>query len=208
MLSTEQIEFNKHRFINLINSIEREGFNKNLLLSHLENSDFYVAPSSTKYHGSYKGGLCNHCLNVYDNLTKLSKMCNVPISDDSLKIVSIFHDISKMNYYEVFYKNQKVYSENGPKVDAGGRYDWVQTSDYKVRDINDRFLYCNKEVTSEYIARQYCNLTLEESVAILHSCGGMGDDSVKDSVNSIFTRYPLALLLYMAEMLSCYLILE
>ena len=34
-------------------------------LAWLEKSDFFVAPASTKYHGNYAGGLCEHSLNVY-----------------------------------------------------------------------------------------------------------------------------------------------
>ena len=54
MLSNEQIEQNKQTFIELINSIERE-FDKNKLINWLENSDFFYAPASTKYHSNFAG---------------------------------------------------------------------------------------------------------------------------------------------------------
>lgn len=199
------IEANKNRYIELINSITREGFNKELFLRHLENSDFFVAPASTRFHGSVKGGLCQHILNVYDNLKYLNTITPCIISEESIKIVSLFHDIAKMNYYEIYYKNQKVYSEEGTKVDEGGRYDWKQVAEYKIRDISNRFLYCNHEVTSEFIARQYIPLSVEESIAILHHHGGTGEDSVKDTVSAIYNRYPLAVLLHTADLIASYI---
>lgn len=56
---------NKDRFLNICKTeIKREGIEK--LIKWLTSSDFFAAPSSTKYHGSYEGGLCEHSLNVYD----------------------------------------------------------------------------------------------------------------------------------------------
>ena len=77
MLSKEQIEQNKQTFIELINSIERD-FNKEKLINWLENSDFFYAPASTKYHSNFEGGLCSHCLSVYYSLEAL---CNTFASE-------------------------------------------------------------------------------------------------------------------------------
>lgn len=36
------------------------------LLNYLENkSDFFTAPASARFHGSYVGGLCEHSVNVF-----------------------------------------------------------------------------------------------------------------------------------------------
>ena len=48
----EQIAAMKDEFIELIGSVERDGFKAKALLDKLESSDFYTAPASTKYHGS------------------------------------------------------------------------------------------------------------------------------------------------------------
>lgn len=207
MLSEEKIRNNKEEFIRLINSISRDGFNKDRLLDHLENSDFYNAPASTKYHNAFKGGLVDHSLNVYYNLVKLVqlKQQDFSISEDSIKIVALLHDISKMNFYEIYYKNVKQYSTSGSKYDDGGRYDWVQVKEYKVRDTKERFLYCNHEVTSEFIIKQYCPLSVEESVAILHHHGCMSEDCAKDNITAIYDRFPLACLLHLADMYSVYI---
>ena len=49
----------KDKFVEIYTeNIKRPGSEKllNYLLS--ENSDFFLAPASTRYHGAYEGGLC------------------------------------------------------------------------------------------------------------------------------------------------------
>ncbi len=94
------LEENKARFIELIRGIKRECADIEGLIKKLESSDFFEAPASTKYHSSIKGGLCLHSLNVYDNLRCLVKMKfgDVPFTvydEDSIRIVSLLHDIAK-----------------------------------------------------------------------------------------------------------------
>lgn len=46
----------KEEFISIYKeNIKREGADK--LLEYLERTDFFTAPSSTRFHGSFKGGL-------------------------------------------------------------------------------------------------------------------------------------------------------
>jgi hypothetical protein len=71
MLTDEQIEANKTTFLNLIKSIDVEGADIDGLCNYLNSTDFFTAPASTKFHSSYKGGLCEHSLNVYNALTTL-----------------------------------------------------------------------------------------------------------------------------------------
>ena len=102
MLTNEQIEKNKREFIELISTIHRDGAKIDKLIDKLCSSDFFTAPASTNYHCGYVGGLCEHSLNVYHNLVSIAK--DKPIlygcEDDSIKIVALLHDISKMNIYE------------------------------------------------------------------------------------------------------------
>lgn len=55
----------KEEFIEIYQAnITRPG--ADALLDYLEHkSDFFTAPSSTRFHGCYEGGLCEHSLNVY-----------------------------------------------------------------------------------------------------------------------------------------------
>lgn len=205
-ISEQQIALHKEEYIRLIRSIEREGADIDGLVRKLESSDFFYAPASTKYHSNYAGGLCEHSLNVYHNLLRLVKsksgLDDICYDLNSLKIVALLHDISKMNLYEKFSKNVKVYCDDGDKWDNGGKFRWETEDSYKVAD--SRFVYGNHEETSEYIARQFIPLKLEESVAILNHMGGMGVDGNKENAPRIFNTYTLALLLYMADMLSTY----
>lgn len=207
MISTEKIEANKIEFIELVNSIERDGMYKDQLIDMLISSDFFTAPASTQYHCSYEGGLCQHSLNVYHNLKDLvdnrEGLTPACYNEESLKIVALFHDISKIGCYEKGIKNEKVYYDGGSKNDELGRFDWVSSVMWKTK--KDKFIYGSHEVTSEYMLRQYIPLTLEESVAITHHMGSMAWDSAKDNIGEVFNTYTLALLLYMADMMSSYI---
>ena len=195
MLSTVRIEANKARYLDLINSITLDGSNIKGFLDWLGRSDFFTAPASSKYHASYQGGLCQHSLNVYDNLIKLVEL-KAPgkYSEDSLKIVALLHDISKTNFYEFYDKNVK--------NEAG---EWVKVREYKTREVEDRFIYGSHEQNSEFITHTFFPLSVEESVAILHHHGGMSWDSAKDDISAIYDRFPLALLLHLADMAATYL---
>lgn len=204
MLTPEQIESNKERFVELIKSINIEGANIDGLVNWLENkSDFFLAPASTRYHCSYAGGLCEHSLNVYDALIKLvdsfipTKEGEPPaFSDDSLKTVALLHDLSKANFYERYMRNVK--------NEVTGK--WEQVPEYRVKDEKDRFIYGSHELTAEYMVRTFIPLSVEESSAITHHHAGMSFDSTKEDVAIVFNRYSLATLLHMADLASTFLL--
>ena len=50
VLTNDEIQANADNIEQLIKKITRSGANIDELLSRLENSDFYTAPASTKYH--------------------------------------------------------------------------------------------------------------------------------------------------------------
>lgn len=204
-LCDETIQKNKDRYIELVQSISRDGCNLDKLLTWLENSDFYFAPASAKYHAAIKGGLCWHSLHVYDNLVSLNRDWEMGFCEDTLKIVSLFHDLAKVNFYEIQYKNKKVYSNSGSKKDESGRFDWVSVSAYGYIDDSERFIYGNHESTSEYMIRQFIPLTYIESIAIMHHHAGMSFDSAKDNIGAIWSTYPLSLFLYIADSQAAFL---
>lgn len=213
MLSKEQIEQNKQTFIELINSIERE-FNKEKLINWLENSDFFYAPASTKYHSNFEGGLCSHCLSVYYSLEAL---CNTFASEskyitledgsqkeeitcrydkDSIIIVALLHDLSKANFYEKYNRNVK--------NEVTGK--WESVEEYRTIDVQKRFIFGNHEETSEFMVRSFIPLKVEESVAILHHMGGAGHDSSQTDLSVIYSKYNLAALLHTADLLSTFVL--
>jgi len=66
----------------------------------LDDMGFFTAPASTKYHGSYEGGLFDHSLEVAKSLVdltnKLGLKWNTP---GSPYIVGMFHDLCKVDNY-------------------------------------------------------------------------------------------------------------
>ena len=223
-LTQKQIENNKQRFIDLVKSIKVEGMLTDKLLAYLEKSDFFIAPASTLYHASYAGGLCQHSLNVYDNLLALVERfgshaelnpqwnpedydTEIPqyimrsnFSPDSLKIVALFHDISKANFYELYTRNV-----NTGVKDERGRDIWTQVPQYKVRDGKDRFVGVNHETNSYIIISRYIPLNEEELIAICNHHCGMDNNFVNKDLSYILDKYPLATLLHMADFVSTYI---
>lgn len=203
MLDNVQIENNKNEFLKLVESIEREGIDKETLIKQLTQSDFFTAPASTIYHGAHEGGLCEHCLNVYYNLLNLVQSKGITAySDDTLKIVALFHDFSKMNHYEKYYQNKKVYNPNGTKSDNAGNFEWQSVEAFKTRDSVDRFLFGSHGQTALYMTQRFIPLSTEEACAILNHMGGC-DGEVPD-LSSIYNRYNLVLLLHTADLLATF----
>lgn len=208
MYSDEVLSCFKTEFIELLTTIKRPNANINGLIQRLESSDFFRAPASTKYHNAFKGGLVDHSLNVYHNLKNLVEMKELQeyITEESIIICGLLHDISKMNFYEPSARNKKVYHENGLKYDELGRFDWVSEFCYKVKDAKERFIYGNHEETSEFMIKTYIPLSVDESVAILNHHGGMGYDSIPiQTISDKYNRYCLSSLLHMADFLATYI---
>lgn len=209
-LLDEEIQQNKIKFLDLVNSIQREGMDKELLMRQLNESDFFYAPASISYHNSYTGGLCEHSLKVYDALCRLVSAFDPnrwgePGAEDTMKIVALFHDFSKMSFYTTEVKNKKVYSESGKKTDSMGKYDWVSVPGYGVRDIKDRFLIGSHEENAAFMINSFIPLTAEEWCAISHHHAGIANDSTKQNPADYWTKFPLSMLLHQADCLATFL---
>lgn len=198
----------KERFINLVRTIDREGASIDELLDMLEHSDFYSAPASTRFHNAFPEGLLQHSLNVYHVLNEMnSALINLGlpgIDPNSLLITGLFHDISKINYYQPSFKNVKVYKETGSKWDDAGRFDWETQKTFSVKDADDRFIFGTHGENSERILRSYIPLTYDESAAILSHHGAW--DNPKIDFTAIANKYPLVSMLHSADLLATYVI--
>lgn len=102
----------KEEFISIYNeNIKREGADR--LLEYLKKSDFFTAPSSTRFHGAYEGGLVQHSVNVYHCLKdylsrpRVKEMYGMEYSEETIAIVALLHDLCKVNFYTVDYRNRK-----------------------------------------------------------------------------------------------------
>ena len=89
MLSQEEIKYNKDRIIRLLNSTKRRGMDN--VINYLEENDFFEMPSSLRRHHNWEGGLSQHCLGVYDRLSKTGE----DLPQGSKIITSFLHDICK-----------------------------------------------------------------------------------------------------------------
>jgi hypothetical protein len=189
--NTFDYEKNKKRYIDICKSnIHRDGIEK--LLDWLDRSDFYNAPASSRYHLACKGGLCQHSLNVYKRLFKeFCNECDINNIDDekvleTVTIVSLFHDLCKVNFYKEDVRNVK---ENGV---------WVQKPYYTI----DEKISLGHGEKSVIILQQFMKLTMEEIVSI-NSHMGFSDNRVKGgdySIINVWDKYKLALLLHVADL--------
>ena len=174
--------------------IKREGADK-LLEYLMTKSDFFTAPASSKFHSDYEGGLLDHSLNVYHRLVRLAEWeygenWRDVISPESIAIVGLLHDVCKINYYKVSYRNVK---KDGV---------WEQQPFYS---IEDELPYGHGE-KSVYIISGFMRLTRDEAMAINWHMGGF-DDRVKGgsyTVGHAFEKYPLAVLAHSADFLATY----
>ena len=187
---------NKKEFKELLLSINRDGIKD--LVEYLETTDFYSTPASTKYHNSVEGGLCDHSLNVYHNLLKLIDTFGFAdkFSNDSVKLVSLCHDIFKTDFYEFYLQNRKI-------TETNGHYEWVQVGAYKVREIEQRIVVGDPGFNSVFILNKFIKLTEPEMVAIIN-CNLNVDsiNNIPEYILEIYNRYPLAFLLHLADYAS------
>ena len=188
----------KEEFISIYKeNIKREGAD-NLLDYLMNKSDFFTAPSSTRFHGSYEGGLVQHSVNVYHCLKdylsrpRVKEMYKMDYSEETIAIVSLLHDLCKINFYTVDYRNSK--NENGV---------WEKVPYYT---INDNMPYGHGE-KSVYIISGYLygesRLTREEAFAIRYHMGFSGNEE-KNSIGKALEMYPLAFALSVADMEASY----
>ncbi len=185
----------KNQFCDIFTThIKRAGCDK--MLEYLTKNDFFTAPASTRFHLAEEGGLCAHSVNVYKRLLALVQQeygdnYAETYSDETIAIVGLLHDVCKVNFYTVDYRNVK---ENG---------EWVKKPFYKVEE---KFPYGHGE-KSVFIIGQYMRLTVEEAVAINWHMGGF-DDRVRGgsfSVSEAFGKYKLSILVHLADMSASYL---
>lgn len=193
----------KDRFIEIYKEhITKYGSDK--LLEWLEDSDFFSAPASTRFHLCREGGLVEHSIHVYERLHSLfvnEKELKGGFLDldglskedeESIAICGLLHDVCKANFYTVEYRNRK--------NEAG------QWEKYPYYAVKDQLPYGHGE-KSVYIISGFMRLSREEAFAIRWHMGGF-DDSVKGgsyALNTAFEQFPLALLLHIADMQATYL---
>ena len=192
----------KKEFHDLIFSIERDGIDE--LLDYLEkDTDFYSAPSSSKYHGAYKGGLLEHSLNVYKNLKQLSSIYKTNLEEENIIIIALLHDICKTNFYIQAVKNVKRKNKDGSFVfTEKGKNIWDEEIYY---DFNDLLPLGHGE-KSVIIAQKFIPLSNLEIMCIRWHMMAY-DDAVKGyggnlALTNAVNLYPEIALVHSADLLS------
>ena len=189
----------RERFENLLLATGREGMAD--LLKFINDSDFYRAPASSRFHGAHQGGLLEHSLQVnkdmmiiYNAFHERGRLKDGQINLHSIIIASLLHDICKANFYKQDVRNVK---NNGV---------WEQVPVYTINDT----LPLGHGEKSVMILQQYIELTTDEIYAIRWHMGGF-DDTAKSwsgglQLSAAFDKCPLLVMLHMADLAAVYLL--
>ena len=195
-MTDQELEAKKQEFLDIWDThVKRPGADR--LRSYLlaDQNDFFTAPASTRYHGAYAGGLLEHSLNVYHNLKaylereRVHKVYSFPeYTEETIAICALLHDLCKMNFYTVDYRNAK----NSQGV-------WEKVPFYK---IDDRLPYGHGE-KSVLMIQFFMHLHREEAMAIRWHMGFSGPED-KGTIGAALEMFPLAFALHVADMEASY----
>ena len=175
-------------------NIKREGAKQ--LLEWLKKTDFFTAPASTRHHSAFEGGLCLHSVNCYNRflnniINEYGEDFQSVISEESIAVIALLHDVCKTNFYKEDMRNVKV---NGV---------WEQQPYYT---IEDSLPYGHGE-KSVYMISGFMKLTREEALAINWHMGGF-DPRVQcggQGMSQSFYLYPVCTLFHIADIQATYL---
>ncbi len=174
--------------------IKRDGSEK--LLDFLKGSDFFTAPASTRFHSAKEGGLCEHSVKTYyrfiQNLDmEYEGLWEEKISHEGAAIVALLHDICKVNYYKIEYRNKKIDNV------------WEKVPYYT---IEDALPYGHGE-KSVYIISSFMKLDREEAMAINWHMGGFDQRVLGGSyaLGNAFYKHPISLIFHISDVQSTYL---
>lgn len=190
---------NIKRFKQIVaDTISRDGIDN--LMDWLENdTDFFTAPASTRYHGSYEGGLLEHSLNVYDRLVwEMEHTVGAGWEDiyspETVAIVALFHDLCKIDRYILTEKWRK---------DADGQWEA-----YDVYDYNREKSEMGHGSQSVFYLQKFIQLTEVEAQAIYWHMGAydISPYATLAACSETFKWNPLSFLVHRADMAATYVV--
>ena len=193
-METFDLEMQREKFLKIFDTQigEREGKEalREWLLS--DECDFFTAPASTKYHGNYDGGLCEHSIDVYEMAVRLEGLyredirkqylvLNRPYDQsqfmESLAIASLFHDLCKANFYKT-----RINGRNTSYV------------------VDEQLPYGSHGAKSVYILSRYLkDLRDDEAIAINCHMGFSRGAENTISISEAFHFSPLAWIVHTAD---------
>ena len=178
-------------FESLLQDTGRDGIDR--LLDFIRKSDFYTAPASTKFHGSYEGGLLEHSINVYRRLEQ--KMTTDPIwiqvadakgyTKVNYIISALLHDLCKTYYYAIEMRNKKIDGK------------WEQVPCYTVEDK----IPLGHGTKSVFMIEEYIKLKPCERYAVRWHMGAYDVTPTESyTLGDAMELHPLVLALHEADM--------
>lgn len=148
------------------------------LTSILKDMGYFTKPASTKYHGTYEGGLFDHSLQVTKSLVDLTNKLNLQWErPESPYIVGLFHDLCKCDNY---------------MTDRTGRFIY-----------NPRIIIPGHGDKSVIMLQDLISLTFEEIVCIRWHMGAYETDTkMWDYYGKAIEKYPNVLFAHTADMIA------
>lgn len=167
------------------------------MVNFLENdSDFFTAPASTRYHLAHRGGLAEHSLSVYRMLVKLNVMLDTRIHPHLISTTALLHDVCKTGYYV--------------EVKKWRKDDYGKWESYTAWGVDDKLPLGHGE-KSLFLIGKFLQLTDLEAAAIRWHMGCYipsvtSDYQLSQTFNTAKEKYPLVTLLFSADYLSSQLL--
>ena len=193
IMTKEEIEEQKEMILDLLRSTERDGIDK--LADYLSDStDFFTAPASTRFHNNFSGGLAQHCLNVYENFKSLLEIKGIEMSEDSIIICALLHDLCKCNTYVVETRNRKNDQGQWEKYNI-----WATN-----KDVDIPLPHSSRSIA---IIRKFIKLSIKEELTIFYHMGPYGgeDYEYRNMLKAANEKYPQTVLFYVADTIASYL---
>lgn len=205
---------NKNTIENLFRMYVKNRDGVEEFLQWLNDSGFYGAPASTKYHDNCYGGLAQHSLLVLNHLitywcrlfghepssTKdgLDKLLELRAGTEkgvllaeSIVITALCHDVCKHDQYILEMKRKKIGDS------------WQDVQEYVYNPNSFQMGHGEKSL---FLTFKYIWLTDMEAQAIRYHMGGFGGTGgmIDQSASSVFGTNKLAFSLHLADMLATY----
>ena len=159
-------------------------------MNYLENeTDYFTAPASHRYHSSCENGLLNHSYLVFLKLKELNELHHLNFSNLDCFVVGMFHDFCKTNFYKVDYKNIK--------DDKGN---WVKAPYYTIEDANPLGVHGDKSVMLLLLLE--FPLTEKQAYCIRYHMGAFEGQQCFNSLNAAVRKYPEILYVQLADQLA------
>lgn len=149
-------------------------------------TEWLVAPASTKFHLCKESGLLEHSCNVAETLLKIKSTLAPTISDESCVIVALLHDLGKVGM-----PHNPQYIVNEPS-EKQKKYGYGASVPYR---FNNELIYMSVPLRSIYFILPYMKLSEEETQAIMYHDGQYVDDNASVATHEV----PLTLMLQYAD---------